>query len=307
MSDIAKLDISGRRRRRGVICTFFTRLGDKVEELEPKGRLSPMDQVAVKRLQQRLCELNEDFKHLHFTIVNLLEQQEDIEMEQAAFDDHEDRVGNLGNRLQLVLQDEPTRKEPRDPQQKGVLRHLALIQTKMCVVSNAVEAIEPGPQLDHCLLEQHEEQISSLKSELADVLHNIATLDEDETGLEDRKSVISKVIFNMRLQIQRLLQAPAPAPLQEAIKLPKIDVPTFKGGIMGGGHFGSSSMTQSTASRSSPTLSNWLTSDRLSKMAQLDTPSKACQKRQVTIVKLLPCFKSIMIDPAYSIKPLCTW
>ena len=39
-------------------------------------------------------------------------------MEQAAFDDHKDRVGNLGDRLQqLVLQDKPVRKEPTDPQQ----------------------------------------------------------------------------------------------------------------------------------------------------------------------------------------------
>ena len=107
--------------------------------------------------------MNEDFKRLHFAVVDLLEQQEDIEMEQAAFDEHEDRVGNLGDRLQrLVLQDEPVRREPRDSQQKGLHRHLVLIETEVCAVSNTVEAMEPGPELDHCLLEQHEEQISSL-------------------------------------------------------------------------------------------------------------------------------------------------
>ena len=86
----------------------ITRLGDNVEELEAKERLSPVGQLAAKRLQQRLSKLNGDFKHLHFAIVDVLEHQEDLEMEQATFDAHEDRVGNLGDRLQqLVLQDKP--------------------------------------------------------------------------------------------------------------------------------------------------------------------------------------------------------
>ena len=79
-----------------MICASITRLDDKVGELETKERLSPVDQLAAKRLQQRLKDLNEGFKCLHFAIIDLLEQQEDLEMEQAAFDDHEHRVGSLG-------------------------------------------------------------------------------------------------------------------------------------------------------------------------------------------------------------------
>ena len=150
-------------------------------------------------------------------------------MEQVAFDEHEDRVGNLVDRLQwLVLCDEPVWKEPTDSQQKGLLRRLALIETELCDVSNAPEALEPGPELDCCLLKQHEEQISGLKSELAAVLHNIITLKEDNSSLTERRSAISKIIFSTRLQIQRLLQMPSQASYPEVIKLPKIDVATFK-------------------------------------------------------------------------------
>ena len=63
---------------------------------------------------------------------------------------------------------------------------LVLIETELCHIANAIEAIERGPELDCCLLEQHEEQISGPKSELIDVSHNIATLDKNETDLEDR-------------------------------------------------------------------------------------------------------------------------
>ena len=54
-------------------------------------------------------------------------------MEQAAFDDHEERVRNPGDCLQqLVLQDELARKEPTDPQQTGPQRRLVLIETELC-------------------------------------------------------------------------------------------------------------------------------------------------------------------------------
>ena len=123
-------------------------------------------------------------------------------------------------------------KRTKDPQQKGVHRRLALIETELRDGFNAVEAMKQGPKLDYCLLEQHEEQVSGLKSKLADALHNIATLDMDETGLADRRAEILKVFFNRNLEIQRLLQVPALVLLQQEIKIPKIDVPTFKRDIM---------------------------------------------------------------------------
>ena len=106
-----------------------------------------------------------------------------------------------------------------------------LIKTELGDVSNIINTMLPGPELGRCLVEQYEEQISGLKRELVDVSHNIAMLGEDKTSLENRKFAISKMNFNTHPQIWRLLQAPAPAPLEEAIKLPKIYVPTFKGDI----------------------------------------------------------------------------
>ena len=104
-----------------------------------------------------------------------------------------------------------------------------LTETELHDVANAVDAMEPGPELDCCLLEQREEQISGLKSELADVSHNIVALDKNDISLADRRSAISKAIFRTCLQFRRLLQTPAQASHQEVIKFPKIDVPTFKG------------------------------------------------------------------------------
>ena len=92
MADIEKLNIPGRRRRRGVIRSSITRLGDKISELETKEKLSPMEPLTVKRIQQRLGEANKEFKRFHFAIIDLLEQEEEIALEQANFSEHEDRL-----------------------------------------------------------------------------------------------------------------------------------------------------------------------------------------------------------------------
>ena len=49
-----------------------------------------------------------------------------------------------------------------------------LIKTELLDVSNSIEAVKLDPESDRCLLEQHEEQISSLESEVTEASHNIA-------------------------------------------------------------------------------------------------------------------------------------
>ena len=55
-----------------------------------------MDQLAAKRMQQRLGEADKDFKQLHFAIIDLLEWRMDLETEQAIFGQRKDRIANLG-------------------------------------------------------------------------------------------------------------------------------------------------------------------------------------------------------------------
>ena len=74
MADITKLDITKRHPWRGMIRASITRLGDKVENLETKELLSPVDWLCAKTLQQRLNDLDVDFRSYHFTIIKLLQQ-----------------------------------------------------------------------------------------------------------------------------------------------------------------------------------------------------------------------------------------
>ena len=75
-----------------------------------------MERLTAKRMQQRLGEVDKDFKSLHFTIVDLLKEQEDLELEQAIFDEHKDRIDELGDCLQqLILRDESAKGESTAP------------------------------------------------------------------------------------------------------------------------------------------------------------------------------------------------
>ena len=72
-----------------------------------------MDRLAAKRMQQALGKVDEVFKRLHFAIVDLPERRKDLETEHAIFDEHEDRIGNLGDHLQqLVLWDKSATAPP---------------------------------------------------------------------------------------------------------------------------------------------------------------------------------------------------
>ena len=86
--------------------------------------------------------------------------------------------------------------------------------------------------MDHCLLEQNDEQTNGFKFELFYVSRRIISLDGDTTELTEHEASLFQVIFNTRLRICRLLQTPPPPVHREGIKLPKIDVPKFDGGIM---------------------------------------------------------------------------
>ena len=47
-------------------------------ELERKDKLSPVDRLAAEGLPQRLSNLDEDFKWYHFSIVDLLEEEDNL-------------------------------------------------------------------------------------------------------------------------------------------------------------------------------------------------------------------------------------
>ena len=85
----------------GVAHASITRLGDHITELKYKEQLSPSDWLIVQQLKKRLEMLVEEFRSYHFTVIDLVEE-EDLEREQAILDDHDDRATNILDHLQQL-------------------------------------------------------------------------------------------------------------------------------------------------------------------------------------------------------------
>ena len=93
------------RARRGVVRGSVTRLEDKVAKLEKKETLTDKDRQSIVRALKRLQELNEEFKTYHYSIVELMAEEEDeaLAEEQKTLDDHENKVEDLIERLEDMI------------------------------------------------------------------------------------------------------------------------------------------------------------------------------------------------------------
>ena len=134
-------------------------------------------------MQQRLGEADEKFKRFHFAIVDLLEQEEETELEQANFDEHEDRIGEFGDRLQqLILQNQSVKGEltgpPMSLEAAAELswlssQRLQHLECSLRSVKANIESPTLGPDLDACLVQHLQEQVGRFRAELSDVARDI--------------------------------------------------------------------------------------------------------------------------------------
>ena len=99
MAEVQALDVSARRHLRGVVKASITKLATRVNELEMKPELSHSDELAAKRMQERLTGLDGKFKGYHLAVVAWLEEDEDLDRKQAVLDSHDNRVTGLFDRI----------------------------------------------------------------------------------------------------------------------------------------------------------------------------------------------------------------
>ena len=92
ISGLQGSDVAERRRQSDMVKSSITKLVDGVCELEGKVRLTHTDRLPGNRLQhQWLTNMNGEFRTYHLGVVNLLEEEKDLENEQTALNDHDDR------------------------------------------------------------------------------------------------------------------------------------------------------------------------------------------------------------------------
>ena len=240
MSTEAERAISSARRRRGVAKASITRVEGRVAELEARPEFTADDRLSAQQSLEKLNSIEAEFKSYHLALVDLLDEDAQ-EGEQRTLDEIDDKVACLVVRLQrLVSRSSAVTTLPSPFIESKTGRHLSRrlnhLDKGLQTILDAVESIPPDGEVDACLLHQYEEQLSDLNTELANVLHELLSHEEDDSTLSEQQTRLSQTLFDVRLKIRRLLQkhqgAPSLSSNGTGVKLPKLSVPTFDGNIV---------------------------------------------------------------------------
>ena len=93
----------------------------------------------------KLQEATTGFRQVHLSIVDLLEEETDLEVEQAILDEHDDIVSAITLRLKALI--EP-REEPPPPDERKILaRRLKRVEGRLTSVNEAITALGETPAL----------------------------------------------------------------------------------------------------------------------------------------------------------------
>ena len=212
----------------------ITRIAKNLRDLESKAD-DPSTLDHAQRIAKRLEELDLEFKEHHGVLIDLIgDDDEDVlEKEQEALDEHDDEVSLLTVRVQKLVSVVETAPDPNAC--KIFLRRLALLQRTLSPVRDAIDALS-GDSDDICLLRHHEEQLSDIKKELQDVRTNLVKLDlEDGDDLNVKQADLQEELSQCSLTLKRILNSrgtPSATTDRHGVKLPKLDIPTFDGSIL---------------------------------------------------------------------------
>ena len=135
--------------------------------------------------------MDAEFREHHVPVVDELNNDEELKHEQAVLDEHDDKVTYITVHLDHLTNREDASVSVKVDGKTQQLLHkcLANIERSIRRVNVGIEPITPGPDVDHCLLEQYMDQISRVKLELFDVLQSIVAV-KDSANLLDRDPYI---------------------------------------------------------------------------------------------------------------------
>ena len=159
-------DLSTLKRRRGVSHASITSLTTRVREAEAR-----KDDLGIadlsKKLKEKLESLDSDFRNHHFTIVDLLKEESDLEHEQTILDQHDNGVLNLTTQLDLLINTSPRPQPSMLFVTKTSWRRLEHLCKSFTKVSDAVGKLTETD--DVCLIRLHDEQLNKFICQLEDI------------------------------------------------------------------------------------------------------------------------------------------
>ena len=214
----------------------ITKMEEKIINLEMKERLTHKDQLAIQRHLQRLESLDAQFRSEHSKVVDLIEER-NLDTEQAALNDHDERLSGFIDRLEALIPAEDYTKPPEhkldlhkklndrimylegrleakppenkpgpDEHRKRLRDRLDHIEGRIRTVDRSVNVIRVGdPRFNECYTRRLEKWVNDLTSELSDVTRDALSLGINDRALMDRGAEIELTLFNLGVRIDSVL------------------------------------------------------------------------------------------------------
>ena len=226
------------KKRRGAIRQSLTKLQTKTSELELSE--APLKRERAQQALTKLDSLEKEFRSIHFQLIDLLDDEEDLLTQQEALDQADDDTADLKVRLtELTKSATPTTGTTADNERERRIlsRKLAHLDRTLHSLDEKVSALPEGP--DKHLVKQYKEQLVDVKGNLHDIHNELLSLDLDEENeLFAMHSSLERLLFDCSLKVSKLsgdivtASTTARPSDHKGVKLPKLEVPTFDGSIL---------------------------------------------------------------------------
>ena len=174
MNEATQRTLKLNRKKRGTIHASITKTHTRVAELEERVA-DPETLDHVKRLTRRLQALMEEFKVHHFSVIDLLDDEEDLAREQEIFDIEDEEVNSLSLRMERLISTCSSQADPAEF--KIAMKRLNYLDNGIASVSESIASFPVDG--DVCLIQ---EQLSEYKKDFTDVRRSLLPFDVEGTS-----------------------------------------------------------------------------------------------------------------------------
>ena len=197
-TDTDKRALTNLHKRRGVVKASITRLETRLSAME-----STPDEDTVDNARQLLAKLrtsDSDFKEFHMSMIDLIDDEDDVLAEQTVLDNHDDLITSMTLHVQKLITLVNPAPDGRVDNRRILARKLRQIQERLSATSDAVSVLT-GDSKDIHRLQLHEEQMGDNKRDLSAT--KLISLDlEDMDELVRKQTELEQLLFNCSLKVK---------------------------------------------------------------------------------------------------------
>ena len=127
----------------------------------------------------KLESLDAEYESIHFEIIDLLDDSDDLEKEQTVLDKNDDDVSTLTIRLQTLSTPKTTEAPSTMDPQRPLSRKLARLEKGLHSIDSIISSTAEAA-LERSMIQQCNEQLSDYKGDLAALYDEILSNDIDD-------------------------------------------------------------------------------------------------------------------------------